>query len=69
MESSSNDLVKEIGFKVTCAAGYHKIGRFINLVETGSLLVQIRKVEVSKVPNDPNLSGIIEGSAYILPKK
>jgi len=68
-ESSSNDLVKEIGFKVTSLGRYHKIGRLVNLIENGSLLVRMKKVELSEEMNSPNLTVAMEGTAYIVAKR
>jgi Tfp pilus assembly protein PilO len=62
--------IKEIGFKINCAANYHQIGRFINAAETGAMLVRINKIALSSQSSgSPLLQVNIEGAAYILSQR
>jgi Tfp pilus assembly protein PilO len=66
--SQSASLMKEIGFKLTSYASYHSVGKLINQVETGAVLVRVSKVVLSSESDDSTLlSANIEGCAYVIP--
>ncbi|MGB2869556.1 MAG: type 4a pilus biogenesis protein PilO [Bacteroidota bacterium] len=45
-EVKTSGASKEFGFKLELKGSYHRIGRFINRVETGPLATRIRKLEI-----------------------
>jgi len=61
--------LKEIGFKIIFSADFHHVGSFVNLIETGSVLVRLKKLEIgSHSATARELEVSAEGAAYQLPR-
>jgi Tfp pilus assembly protein PilO len=69
-ENQSAGQIKEIGFKLTMLSRYNKVGKFLNTVENGALMICIKKLEINgKEGGLTPLYVIIQGVAYIFPGK
>ena len=67
VEVKSTDEMKEVPFKMNANSSYHKIGAFINAIETEGIPISIKRIDLSS--ETTKLSGLsvsIEGKAYIL---
>ncbi len=59
----------ELGFALDLLCSYHRLGDYVNSLETGPMPIKITKVEaISQQPGSAVLSVSIQGKAYILPK-
>jgi Tfp pilus assembly protein PilO len=63
--SKSKGELREIGFKVKARASYHKIGGFINELESGPFGISMQKVDLER-GKDATVGASIEGIAYVL---
>lgn len=66
-ESVNSAQSREFAFKVDFQASYHQLGRFVNAIETGSVPVNIVKMEIVTDPSKPSkLHVSSEGKAYLI---
>jgi len=62
--------IRDIGFKVSFSAPFHRIGAFLNALENGTLTIRMRRLELTiQSRGSSTLNVNAEGAAYILPKK
>ena len=62
--------VSEIGFKMNFMSDYHRVGAFLNAIETGQILVRVKKIDLTlRSVSGFTLQTDLEGVAYILPQK
>ena len=68
-ESESNGEFRQIGFRITTRAGFHRIGKFVNQVEMGILNVRLERIELTADdPYSAQLEVNVGGSAYVFPR-
>ena len=61
--------MKEISFKITFSADFHHVGSFINRIETGPVVVRLKRLEIaSHSVTARELEVSAEGAAYQLSK-
>lgn len=69
METRTTGQMIELGFALDLLGSYHRLGSYINSLETGSIPIKIVKVEATnQQPGSTVLSVYIQGQAYILSK-
>ena len=62
IEPQTNEEVKEIGFKLRFASDYHRIGAFLNSIESGEMLSEIKRIDItSKAATSSVLQVNVEG--------
>jgi Tfp pilus assembly protein PilO len=68
-ESRTTGQMIELGFALDLLGSYHRLGSYINSLETSPIPIKIVKVEaINQQPGSTVLSVYIQGKAYILSK-
>jgi hypothetical protein len=61
--------MNEHSFKAEIVGTYHKLGAFINALETGAIPVRVVKVDASaQRPGSAVITAVLEGKAFVLSK-
>ncbi len=60
--------MQEVSFSIRAVADFHGIGRFINQLETGPMMVRMKSLDLSAAQKTSSrISARIEGSAFVIP--
>jgi len=79
-ETESSGEIQEIGFKLSMTSSFHRIGAFVNEVESGAMTVRLQRLdmanrtrarqeEAERTTGKSPLEASLEGVSYIYPKK
>ena len=61
--------IKDIGFKISFAAGYHQVGKLLNGLETGAMFAQMKKLDLTaETIESERLQVNAEGVVYVIAK-
>jgi hypothetical protein len=69
LESKTAAQMVEHGFRMEIIGTYHRLGTFINSLETGAIPIRVTKIEMtSQHPGSSIVTAMIEGKAFVLLK-
>lgn len=67
-QSEGKGEIREIGFQIETRASFHKMGSFLNNIETGILNVRAESIELaSEHPYSAELDVTLAGRAFVFP--
>jgi hypothetical protein len=70
VEPKTSGQITELGFKLQFASEYHRLGAFLNSMENGAMMTNVRRIDIaSRVPTSPLLQVSTEEVVSILSSK
>lgn len=69
LKAQSEGRIENIGFRVGLSSSFHELGSYLNALETGTMSITIKKLELANQMKSSLLHAEIEGVAYIFPRK
>jgi Tfp pilus assembly protein PilO len=65
----SDGEIRDLGFKIHTSGNYHQIGHFVNEMESGTLTIRVKKLEITNHSVGKSTIHLdLEGSAFIAKK-